>query len=184
MIWLFRSKILWLAIFIYQAALRRLIQTFGQEWANKQLILYCFDKEDPSYLAPRGTIVEAALTRVKELAVDNKSPWILTHCYKGRSRSPALDLVFRRYARGPGSEIRMRTKNCCMHASCQAGRNRTIVAHGDKILECEGKLVEAVEKVFGAVPHIPKTSLVCRTFVPPHFNLSSHAKTLDRHESS
>jgi hypothetical protein len=118
----------------------RLHRRLGKEWKRKQIILRCFDAGPGSRFAPGPQIVERALDRFEQLSPAS----VLLHCVKGRSRSAALGLTFLRYVRGPGSEIECMAE--LLRVRPQAQPNKAIVEHADRILGCNGRLIEAADR--------------------------------------
>lgn len=124
----------------------RLDKELGAGWKDRQLILQCWDIEKPvnGFSAPGPEVVLAALAHTKKWCPpDEDEMRLLVHCRAGKARSTALALVLQRaFAR------HLSDKECLervLQARPSAAPNIAIVAHGDKILDCRGSLIQAVE---------------------------------------
>jgi len=122
----------------------RLVHAIGPQWAERQLILTCWDIEKalPNTPAPHRELVEDAIGHFDKWRSLDGPTNLLVHCRSGKARSTALGLTLLRYCMGPGTEQECLERLLIVRPI--AAPNIAIVQHGDVILGCEGKLVQAV----------------------------------------
>lgn len=127
----------------------RLVRDVDAKWAERQVILTCWDIEEPVPGAsePQPQIVQDALTHFRKwLEIDQPTAdgkvRGLVHCRSGKARSTALALVLLRSYYGPNTE--QECLDTILRIRDIAAPNIAIVKHGDDILGCEGKLVQVV----------------------------------------
>jgi predicted protein tyrosine phosphatase len=123
----------------------RLAERLGSEWKGRQLILQCFDI-DYSRMGepvPGPAIIADTIKFVEGLPLRDGKLKLITQCSGGFGRSPALGFVLLCYARGPGME--MECLDEILRLNPAAMPNEPIVAHGDKFLQREGRMIRIFE---------------------------------------